>query len=86
VVNEAFARDARSVPISHSLGTIIGYNVLMNRAERSNITTSSVAWCASRCDRNLYRCSQKVRFPRAINWLTRDTDNSSFLPPGDVCR
>jgi hypothetical protein len=39
VVNEAFARDARSVPISHSLGTIIGYNVLMNRAERSNITT-----------------------------------------------
>jgi hypothetical protein len=48
VVNEAFARDARSVPISHSLGTIIGYNVLMNRAERSNITTLSVAWCASR--------------------------------------
>jgi hypothetical protein len=37
LVNEAIPQEAPCVVVSHSLGTIVAYNILMNRPNRSNI-------------------------------------------------
>jgi hypothetical protein len=37
VVDAAIPRDEKCVVVSHSLGTIVAYNLLMNRAQRGNI-------------------------------------------------